>query len=104
MRTNTKAVVTGDRLGYRRFLETSCDYLCAALTDLLQIRREKAGFSLPYKVYGAESAFLILVSDLFDPVGPPLTLHESLLIYMVRREGTPICLAGVHVMELNRTP
>ena len=55
----------------------------------------------PYKVYGAESAFLILVSDLFDPVGPPLTLHES---YVVRREGTPICLAGVHVMELNRTP
>ena len=40
------------------------------LTDLLQIRREKAGFSLPYKVYGAESAFLILISDLFEPVGP----------------------------------
>ena len=54
---------------------TSCDYLCTALTDLLQIRgysREKAGFSLPYKVYGAESAFLILISDLFEPVGPPL--------------------------------
>ena len=34
--------------------------------------REKAGFSLPYKVYGAESAFLILISDLYDPVGPPL--------------------------------
>ena len=77
MRTNTKAVVTGDRLelGYRRFMGTSCDYLCTALTDLLQIRgysREKAGFSLPYKVYGAESAFLILISDLYDPVGPPL--------------------------------
>ena len=46
-----------------------------ALTDLLQIRgysREKAGFSLPYKVYGAESAFLILISDLFEPVRPPL--------------------------------
>ena len=65
-------------MGYRRFLETSCDYLCTALTDLLQIcgySREKAGFSLPYKVYGAESAFLILISDLFEPVGPPLTIQ-----------------------------
>ena len=50
MKTNTKAAVTGDRLGvhrgYRRFLGTSCDYLCTALTDLLRIRgysREKAG-------------------------------------------------------------
>ena len=51
--------------------------LCTALTDLLRIRgysREKAGFSLPYKVYGAESAFLILISDLYDTVGPPLTM------------------------------
>ena len=75
MRTNTKAVVTGDRLGVQALLGTSCDYLCTALTDLLRIRgysREKAGFSLPYKVYGAESAFLILISDLYDPVGPPL--------------------------------
>ena len=39
MRTNTKAVVTGDRLGVQtRFLGTSCDYLCTALTDLLRIR------------------------------------------------------------------
>ena len=55
---------------------TSCDYLCTGLTDLLQIRgysREKAGLSLPYKVYGAESAFLILISDLFEPVRPPLS-------------------------------
>ena len=54
---------------------TSCDYLCTALTDLLRIRgysREKAGFSLPYKIYGAVSAFLILISDLYDPVGPLL--------------------------------
>ena len=85
MRTNTKAAVTGNRLGvhrgYRRFLGTSCDYLCTALTDLIRIRgysREKAGFSLPYKVYGAESAFLILISDLYDPVGPPLGLATTI--------------------------
>ena len=37
------------------------------------------GFSfLPYKVYGAESAFLILISDLYDPVGPPLDFQELL--------------------------
>ena len=49
----------------------NCDYLCTGLTDLLQIcgyNREKAGFSLPYKVYGAESAFLILISDPFEPL------------------------------------
>ena len=83
MRPNTKAIVTGDRLGvhwgYRHFLGTSCDYLCTGLTDLLQIRgysREKVGFSLPYKVYGAESAFLILIGDLFESVGPPLVLDN----------------------------
>ena len=38
---------------------------------------EKAGFSLPYKVYGAESAFLILISDLYDPVGPPLVSRSK---------------------------
>ena len=47
MRTNTKAVLAGDRLGDHCFLDTSYDYLCIALTDLLQISgysREMAGF------------------------------------------------------------
>ena len=102
MRTNTKAVVTGDRLvvhwGTGALWELAVIiYICTALTDLLQIRgysREKAGFSSPYKVYGAESAFLILISDLFEPVGPPLTIVRfapmlTLALYPVSLFGEP---------------
>ena len=30
-----------------------------------------------------------------------IALHESVLIYVVRKEGVPICLAGGHGIELN---
>ena len=39
----------------------------------------QAGFSLPNEVYGAESAFLILINDLYDPVGPPLVYYSTYL-------------------------
>ena len=75
MRTNTKAVVTGDRLGVHWGTGAFWELAVIIYVQHLQIwgySREKAGFSLPYKVYGAESAFLILISDLYDPVGPLL--------------------------------
>ena len=79
MRTNTKAVVTGDRLGVHWGTGTFWELAVIIYVQHLQICFEsggtvekKAGFSFPYKVYGAESAFLILISDLYDPVRPPL--------------------------------
>ena len=73
MRTNTKAVVTGDRLGVHWGTGTFWELAVIIYVQHLQIcfesggtGREKAGFSLPYKVYGAESAFLILISDLLN--------------------------------------
>ena len=70
MKTNTKAVVTGDRLGVLQGTGAFWELPVIIYVQHLQIcfksgySREKAGFSLPYKVYGAESAFLILISDL----------------------------------------
>ena len=58
--------------------------------------REKAGFSLPYKVYGAESAFLILISDLYDPVGPPLGVHEICEAMKVRVSLTHVAMCTPH--------
>ena len=77
MRTNKKAVVTGDRLRVHWGTGAFWELAVIIYVQDLQIcfksagiySKEKAGFSLPYKVYGAESAFLILISE---PVGPPL--------------------------------
>ena len=79
MRTNTKAVVTGDSL--RVHWGTGAFWELAMIIHVqhLQICFKSAGtvekrqvLVAIYKVYGAESAFPILISDLFEPVGPPL--------------------------------
>ena len=76
MRTNTKDVVTGDRLGVHWGTGAFWELAVIIYVQHLQICFESGGTvekrRLPYKVYGAESAFLILISDLYDPVGPPL--------------------------------
>ena len=64
------------------------------------VDREKAGYSLPYKVYGAESAFLILISDLYDPVGPPLTCYSAVVLldlnFLQYRSCIPLCKLSIH--------
>ena len=72
MRTNIKAVLAGDRLGDHygtgTFWELAMSTYRSASYQLVY-SREKAGFSLPYKIYGennAESDFVMLISDLFN--------------------------------------
>ena len=81
MRTNTKAVVTGDKLGVHK--GTGALWELAVIIHL-QICFEFGGTvekrQVLDKVYGAESAFLILISDLYDPVGPPLVLGFAELV------------------------
>ena len=69
MKTNTKAVVTGDRLGVLQGTGAFWELAVIIYVQHLQICFKSGGTvekSLSYKVYGAESAFLILISDLLN--------------------------------------